>query len=89
MVSPELPSPELPGPTSEAPGRSSRPVCTIPGRGRAARGPSRVASSGGPAVFHVEDEVGLEKGPPPALVRWAIPTFVVLFVMNLLDDMDR
>jgi MFS family permease len=40
-------------------------------------------------VFHVEDEVGLEKGPPPALARWAIPTFVVLFLMNLLDYMDR
>ena len=40
-------------------------------------------------MFHVEDEVGLEKGPPPALARWAIPTFVVLFLMNLLDYMDR
>ena len=40
-------------------------------------------------MFHVEDEVGLEKGPPPAFARWAIPTFAVLFVMNLLDYMDR
>ena len=42
-----------------------------------------------PAVFHVEDEVGPEEGPPPALARWAIPTFAVLFAMNLLDYMDR
>ena len=36
-----------------------------------------------PAVLHVEDEVGPEEGPPPALARWAIPTFAVLFFDEL------
>ena len=42
-----------------------------------------------PAVLHVEGEVGPEEGLPPALASWAIPTFAVLFLMNLLDYMDR
>jgi MFS family permease len=40
-------------------------------------------------VLHVENEDGLDKGPLPASSRWAMLTFLVLFVMNLLDFMDR
>src|SRR5438093_10810021 len=49
-----------------------------------------VVTSGAAAVFHVADGVGTEKAAAPAtLSRWAIATFVILFVMNLLDYMDR
>src|SRR5690606_5093746 len=35
------------------------------------------------------EDVGPEKRPEPPVQRWAYLTFVVLFLMNLLDYLDR
>ena len=38
---------------------------------------------------HPLDDFGPEKDSPSALPRWATTTFVVLFLMNMLDYVDR
>jgi MFS transporter, Spinster family, sphingosine-1-phosphate transporter len=42
------------------------------------------------ALFHVADDLGAKESAQPAPIsRWALTTFVVLFLMNLLDYTDR